>query len=261
MITTVIKKTKKDIHHGHLILVNRDHPLHQHSIQRTPLSPLSSADFCLYEGQEILLEQNCCRQLTSLVHTIGATQRLIAVSGYRDVAEQRQIYSTSLQENGADFTAKYVARPMESEHQTGLAIDLSEQTESVDFIRPSFPNQGICHTFKQLASSFGFIERYRHNKQYLTGISAEPWHFRYVGIPHAQIIEENNLCLEEYMEFLRSYTYEQKHLWHYCRQGLAEIYYIESSADVTEIPLPQGTNYQISGNNCDGFIVTVFHSN
>lgn len=64
-----------------------------------------------------------------------------------------------LQENGTEFTAKFVAMPGHSEHQTGLAIDLGLRQPDIDFIRPAFPYEGICQKFRELAPAFGFIER------------------------------------------------------------------------------------------------------
>lgn len=76
-----------------------------------------------------------------------------------------------------------MAFPDHSEHQTGLAIDLAEDRPDIDFIRPQFPYEGICRKFRERAAEFGFVERYKSEKQKITGIGAEPWHFRYVGRP------------------------------------------------------------------------------
>ena len=108
-------------------------------------------------------------------------------------------------EHGETFTRQYVALPGCSEHQTGLAIDLGKAAGYIDFIRPAFPYDGVCGRFRRLAARYGFIERYQRGKEEVTGISAEPWHFRYVGAPHAQLMETNGLCLEEYRDFLRQH--------------------------------------------------------
>ena len=77
--------------------------------------------------------------LTDLLRTLHAEDSIVPVSGYRTMEEQRQIFSDSLRENGEEFTYQYVAVPGCSEHQTGLAIDLGERREEIDFIRPDFP--------------------------------------------------------------------------------------------------------------------------
>ena len=74
--------------------------------------------------------------------------------------------------------------------------------EHMDFICPEFPYDGICGHFRALAPDYGFILRYTKEKEAITGISEEPWHFRYVGVPHARIITDRGLCLEEYWEEL-----------------------------------------------------------
>ena len=110
----------------------------------------------------------------------------------------RSGYLQSLLENGEEFTNKFVARPGHSEHQTGLAIDLGLKQPDIDFLRPNFPYEGICQTFRELAADYGFIERYPVGKEAITGIAHEPWHFRYVGVPHAKIMVDHNWTLEEY---------------------------------------------------------------
>ena len=246
----------RQIYQGHLILVNQKHPLMTTVDQ---LVPVSSFDFYECYKEPIYLEQTCKTQLTELLRTAGLNGKFIAVSGYRTEQEQTTIYKSSLLENGQEFTEKYVALPMESEHQTGLAIDLSELTSDVDFIRPSFPQSGMCEYFRQTAPSFGFIERYKQNKQHITGISAEPWHFRYIGIPHAQIATENGICLEEYIDYLQQFRFSKQHLFFDAIQGIYEIYYIQGSEDFTTLSIPEHDNFTFSGNNRDGFIVTAFH--
>lgn len=83
--------------------------------------------------------------------------------------------------------------------RTGLAIDLGENVPELDFIRPSFPDTGICGTFRARAAEFGFILRYPKGKEAVTGIGWEPWHFRYVGVPFAREIADRGLTLEEYL--------------------------------------------------------------
>ena len=97
--------------------------------------------------------------------------------------EQQRIWDDSMAEHGETFTRQYVALPGCSEHQTGLAIDLGKAAGYIDFIRPAFPYDGVCGRFRRLAARYGFIERYQRGKEEVTGISAEPWHFRYVGRP------------------------------------------------------------------------------
>ena len=149
---------------------------------------------------EIMLRRAAHQALEQLLQAAGCGGQIVPVSGYRTQREQEEIYESSLAENGPDFTAKYVALPGCSEHQTGLAIDLALKQARIDFIRPHFPYDGICGMFRALAPAYGFIERYPAGKEAITGIAHEPWHFRYVGCPHAGIMKVQNLTLEEYVE-------------------------------------------------------------
>ena len=147
----------------------------------------------------ILLEREAAQALTRLMDQLGGWQFIIAVSGWRSLEEQRTISEDSLRDNGPTFTEQFVARPGHSKHQTGLAIDLGLRQQSIDFIRPEFPYEGICQQFRQQAPSFGFIERYPKGKERITGIAHEPWHFRYVGTPHSERMADLGLTLEEYL--------------------------------------------------------------
>ena len=121
---------------------------------------------------------------------IHCRNEIVAVSGFRTQEEQEKIWNDTLAESGLDFTKKYVAVPRHSEHQTGLAIDLAENKEQIDFICPHFPYTGIWGKFRMTAPRFGFVERYVSGKEQITGIGAEPWHFRYVGYPHSVIMTD-----------------------------------------------------------------------
>lgn len=233
------------IHSGILVLVNAEHPIRRR--ERPVLAPAAP-------GSDVLLDTRAAAMLTGLISRLGAAGEIVPVSGWRSMREQREIWDGSMAENGTEFTRKYVALPGCSEHQTGLAIDLALRSDNIDFIRPDFPYDGICGRFRALAADYGFIERYQAGKEHITGIAAEPWHFRYVGRPHARLMSDNGLCLEEYVELLRSYPYPERLLE--TRGGVYE-------ADVgfafakSKLELPDAP-YQISGNNVDGYIYTLW---
>lgn len=109
---------------------------------------------------------------------------------------------------------------------------------------------------------YGYVQRYPTGKEASTGISAYPNCLRYVGVAHATYMYENNLTLEEYIALLKSYTYEGTHLSVTAGSSVYEIYYVaaslsESEDAVTTLPVPSELPYTYSGNNTDGFIVTV----
>lgn len=151
------------------------------------------------EFPDILMERYAAYALQALIKKLNAYGKIVPVSGFRTQQEQQNIWDNTLKQHGLIYTQKYVAIPGCSEHQTGLAIDLALNQENIDFICPSFPDEGICHLFQQLAPSYGFILRYPKGKETVTKIGWEPWHFRYVGTPHAQIITNHHLTLEEYL--------------------------------------------------------------
>lgn len=233
------------IHNGLLILVNAEHPI-QH-MERPVLAPA-------VPGSDILLDTRAAAMLSGVISRIGAAGEIVPVSGWRSEAEQREIWDGSMRESGEEFTRKYVALPGCSEHQTGLAIDLALRADNIDFIRPEFPYDGVCGRFRALAADYGFVERYQSAKEGVTGIAAEPWHFRYVGRPHARIMCEMGLCLEEYVEYLRAYPYPERLL-----EVRGEVYEAEvgfaGARDALGLP---DAPYQVSGNNVDGYIYTLW---
>lgn len=233
------------IHSGLLVLVNAEHPIRRRV--RPVLAPAAP-------GSDVLLDTRAAAMLTGLISRLGAAGEIVPVSGWRSMREQREIWDGSMAENGTEFTRKYVALPGCSEHQTGLAIDLALRSDNIDFIRPDFPYDGICGRFRALAADYGFIERYQAGKEHITGIAAEPWHFRYVGRPHARLMSDNGLCLEEYVELLRSYPYPERLLE--TRGGVYEAD-VGFACDKSELELPDAP-YQISGNNVDGYIYTLW---
>lgn len=118
---------------------------------------------------------------------------LIGSSGYRSYQTQVNIYNKYLRIKGKEYTEKYVAKPGTSEHQTGLAMDVTNPTRYFD--KTSKEAEWLADN----AYKYGFILRYLEDKTDITGYNYEPWHIRYVGKEVAKIIYENNETLEEYL--------------------------------------------------------------
>ena len=98
------------------------------------------------------------------------------------------------------LAARSVAKAGASEHQTGLAVDVSLNGKlSVHF---GSTEAGIW--LQNNCSRYGFIVRYPPEKTAITRIMYEPWHLRYVGVPHAQYMYDHNMCLEEYVEHVKN---------------------------------------------------------
>ena len=109
----------------------------------------------------------------------------IVTSGYRDYNRQAEIYAES--EPG------YAQEPGASEHQTGLAFDVTVETSE------GFENTPQYSWLMKNAHKYGFIQRYPANKSHVTGISYEPWHYRYVGVDAAKKMNKSGMCLEEFL--------------------------------------------------------------
>lgn len=234
---------------GSLILVNTAHPY------RGAAAP----DTLVAVGPEtdgVFMDRCAAALLERLMQDIHGWSRIAAVSGWRSAKEQREIWESSLQENGEAFTREYVALPGCSEHETGLAIDLGLRQEHLDFIRPAFPYEGICRTFREKAAQYGFILRYPAGKEHITGIAQEPWHFRYVGVPHAEIIENLGITLEEYLELLQRRSAAREPFSFQAGAFTFTIAYLPSGEQ--DVTLPETESCLVSGDNEGGRILTAW---
>lgn len=241
---TIIQK-KEQIYQGNLILVNAQYAYREDKT-------------CVrvnVQGETLLRE--AAHSLNALMEKLGGWEQIAAVSGWRSMEEQQTIWDESMEENGESFTRKYVAVPGHSEHQTGLAMDLGFRQGEIDFIRPAFPYDGICQAFRERAAEYGFVERYPAGKEQVTGIGHEPWHFRYVGTPHAQIMKQEGMVLEEYIPFLRRFAHGINPYQTETGGRKTWISFQKAKQQgATEIKTDESMEVSISGNNVDGFIIT-----
>lgn len=129
---------------------------------------------------------------------------LFPVSGYRTHEHQTRNYQNSIQryinqgyseEESIELTRRYYAIPGASEHEAGLAVD-------VNSLETSFEQTKEFEWLQQNCVRFGFIMRYAEDTTDITQIYYEPWHYRYVGTNHAQLIAELDVTLEEYVQML-----------------------------------------------------------
>jgi D-alanyl-D-alanine carboxypeptidase len=124
-------------------------------------------------------------------------------SPYRSYATQKMLFERQVQKqknNGVpadqaeDKAATIVARPGTSEHHTGLALDINCADHA-------FEKTAAYKWLKENAENYGFIMRYSAEKQSITGVIHESWHWRFVGINTAKEINRLGMCLEEYVEY------------------------------------------------------------
>ncbi len=173
----------------------------------------------------------------------GGINSLVILSGYRTFDYQKNLYDAEIKEKG-DEGKNWVAPPGGSEHHTGFVFDLAVGTKG------KLTKISDDVTYKWLfenCKNYGFILRYPKDKESITGFHHEPWHFRYVGKPHAAYMADNNLCLEEYLELLKTTSAENP--------LVVDGYKIYRVAADAAANMPAGAI--LSGDNMGGVIVTI----
>lgn len=167
-----------------LVLVNKYHILP---------SGIEPKNLVNIEGQR--MEKVAADAMSKMVKDMRSDGlSIILQSGYRSEELQTTIYNKNVQNRGQERADKYSARPNSSEHQTGLAMDLS--TDGT--LEETFENTPQFKWLNENAHKYGFIMRYPKNKVYMTGYEYEPWHYRYVGVEIASLIKAENITYEEY---------------------------------------------------------------
>ncbi|WP_245676778.1 M15 family metallopeptidase [Bacillus solimangrovi] len=133
---------------------------------------------------------------------------LVAASGYRSYERQAEIYQAQVRQVGEEKANEAVAIPGQSEHQTGLAIDVTSAEMNFKLLE-SFEDTNEGKWLREHAHEYGFIIRYPKGKEETTGYQFEPWHIRFVGKEVAQILFSENLTLEQYIDALPVQQQEQ----------------------------------------------------
>ena len=175
-----------DITSWEFLLANPDHNIGEYV---PPLATLENQQF----------DERIIEPMTDFVEAARAEGlRVYLSSGYRDYATQNYLYQRKVGQYGAEVAKTIVAPPGTSEHQTGLACDITDQY--YEFKDASLENTALYQWMSEHCQEYGFIVRFPKGKEDITGIIYEPWHFRYVGVDAATYIMENDLCLEEFLQ-------------------------------------------------------------
>ncbi|MEK5257434.1 M15 family metallopeptidase [Paenibacillus sp. RS8] len=233
--------TQDQVYQGDLLLVNKQYPVHEDSVKSDIVTLYDQKD--LVQGYGLLdtsirLSESVALKFNKMIKAAekdGVNHFLIS-SGYRDFDEQEKLY----EEKGSDYAlpAQY------SEHNLGLSLDIgSSQAEM------SKAPEGKW--LQNNAWKYGFILRYPKDKTEITGIKYEPWHFRYVGLPHSAIIHEKGIVLEQYLDLLK----ENSEISTVVDGKTYTVSYYPISG-YTSIKIPKKGQYKTSGDNMDGVIVT-----
>lgn len=179
-----------------LILVNPWNPLPEDfTVELSDLGEGYSIDTRVYPALMEMLDAARAEGLNPVV-----------CSAYRTYETQQALYENKIQrlmnqgwsaEDAPEEAARWVARPGTSEHEAGLALDIV----SADYRNLTEDQEDTAEQEWLMANAhlFGFILRYPREKQDITGIGYEPWHYRYVGTQAAHAIHAGSLCLEEYL--------------------------------------------------------------
>ena len=253
-----IEIDNQKIYQGNLILVNYELPFQGGEENLVSLYQVKlekdSHSFGTKDA-DVKVQREYAENLISLFDAFYAESfdnNIIVQSGYRSPERQQELYDADLASTGLEESER-VAKAGYSEHQTGLGIDLSLPEADYD-------GTGIYSYIDAHCDEYGIILRYPENKTEVTRIKFEPWHYRYVGKPHAEYIKNNNICLEEYIALLYGHASENDPLRITDKNNqIYEVYYYpaDTAGSSTMLPVPADKEYTVSGNNRDGFIVTV----
>ncbi|MFC4808210.1 M15 family metallopeptidase [Paenibacillus sp. GCM10023250] len=233
------------VHEGNLLLVNENIAV--------PPSDADAEAVNLYQHRELVngfglldnkirLSPDLTARFASMIKDAAkdGVDHFLISSGYRNVEEQEALYQS--------LGPEIAAVPGHSEHSLGLALDIgSTQAQMKDAPEGRW--------LEANAWKYGFIARYPADKTDVTGVINEPWHFRYVGLPHSEIMQDNHWVLEEYLAALE----ERGSITATVGNDTYGVYYFPVSSDTT-LHVPAEGKYELSGNNTDGVIVTVLES-
>lgn len=279
MVMTTVSKTKEDMASGKLLIVNPDHayvfPTYASGLanifDNRPYVTLGDGSkvraYKVRNGNQSLdatALEALNRMLSAFYEQYKITDMLVTW-GYRSLTDQQDLYNLYVADypGYSDAQIKQILLSQVdtagySEHHLGTCVDLKLYTDSgVTYTLDDEP--GFFAWLKQNCWRYGYILRYPAEKNDVTGITYDPYHFRYIEIPHAYYIMTNGLCLEEYLEQLRTTTSaDGAHLTIAVDGGETyEVYYVKASGNTTDLPVPATLPYTVSGDNMGGFIVTV----
>ncbi|MGN0479328.1 MAG: M15 family metallopeptidase [Hominenteromicrobium sp.] len=177
-----------------LVLVNDEVPLPEDYEMTPRLYSDIQVNFKIYDELCMLLDD-----------AYASNVSLWLASGYRSVEEQEQILENAVQsrmrdgmtrEEAYEHARLTIQAPGHSEHHTGLAVDFND-------VSSDFRNTEAYAWLQENAAKYGFVERYPADKEDITGINYESWHYRYVGREHAEAMQSLGMCLEEYVLYLK----------------------------------------------------------
>ncbi len=193
-----------NLYDNYLILVNKSNPISKGYNPPDLIQPKIPFNFS-GDSPKKLMRLKAAQAIEKLFAKAKEENiTLIAQSGYRSYQTQEAIFTYNQKRYGFEEANKVSAVAGQSEHQTGLAMDVSDPSLTPDPLVVAFGETKSGKWLAANAAHFGFIIRYPKGKEEITKYQYEPWHIRYVGVEPAKAIMENNLTLEEYLENINS---------------------------------------------------------
>ncbi len=260
-----LEMSAADLSRGDLILVNREHTFDAAlaegvtSVRDGRLSDIQENSFATPIGTTMLTALEDMQR--GMVAAMSDGMRLLVNAGYRTAQSQQDLIDEYTESKGEEYVARFVAPVGASEHHTALAADISfYDTAGGKVLATTSPDAAAYYSWCLAnCGAYGLVLRYTAEKEAVTGYSAESWHFRYVGVPHALYMNKMGLCLEEYLDELKTTSFGDR-LYIPAEDGRVwSVYYAptDSPDGSSHLPVPRDAAYTVSGNNADGYIVTV----
>lgn len=253
-----VKLDNSEVYTGSLILVNKDYQAHIDGIDLVSLFENKTSSYYVADT-DVMINRSIVDTTNKMFddyYSIYGDNDLYIACAYRSYDTQQSLYAAELESN-PNSGGDWVAPPGYSDHQTGFVFDIDRINVS-DKSGIGFDGTGDTRWFLDNCANYGFILRYPEDKVDITKYDYEPWHYRYVGIPHALYMKEHNLCLEEYIEQIKKNSKDNP-LTVSSDDGTTWSMWYEKAyeeGNITQIAVPKDCEYEISGNNVDGFIIT-----
>lgn len=223
--------TSDDIHSGDLVLVNEEYPYIG-----------DTSDFTDYNQEEINGYWVSTYKLSFQKKIASGIKEL--AKAYNDNFNNDKrffVYNTS----DTDTSAYPLYAENIPERASGYCVDIALKAEGSGAVAIS---DEVALWLSENCYKYGFI------------VGEQPYHLRYVGKANASVMTQLKMNLEEYLDFLKDYTYESPYCFE-ANQHSYEIFYIPSQGDSTDAVVPKSNDYYISGNNVDGFIEIILVDN
>ena len=248
---TEIAVPHDDIYKGNLILINADH---EYTFPENDVELLTLYDNKndYYNASDYVtkVDRETVEHINSMMEAYGTSINstatgLYLLGGFRTYDEQSDKHMS-----GAS-----VFEPGHSEYHSGRAFDIVTYTP--EYGSNYFNTDPPYDWFEENAGKYGFVVRFPEDKESVTGEKPRTYTYRYVGVPHSYYMTVKGLCLEEYIDEVREYTKDEPLIVEGDTYNYRVYYVPAAESGDTQVPVPTEVRYTISGNNIDGFIVTV----